>query len=99
MKLRHSIALVLVGWYFIVPPLVNAPYKIDTQAPLSSWKVHKKFSTEDQCNDSLAAAHAKYDQTADAPIGTIAKGSRAFALQMEFARCVSSDDPSLKGGD
>jgi hypothetical protein len=42
------------------------------------------------------AARAKYRHTATAPVGAIKKGTRAFALQMTFARCVSSDDPRFK---
>jgi hypothetical protein len=97
MKSHHAFVVALVGWYLMIPPLVNAPYKIDSEAPLSSWKVYQKFNTADQCKESLSSAQEKYWQTAVAPIGTIKKGSRAFALQITFARCVSSDDPALKG--
>lgn len=97
MKLCHAAALALIGWYLMVPPLVEAPYKIDMEAPLTSWKVHQKFDSEEQCDKSLTSAQAKYNQTATAPLGTIKKGSRAFALQMTFAQCIASDDPRLKG--
>jgi hypothetical protein len=97
MKSHHAFVVALVGWYLMIPPLVNAPYKIDSEAPLSSWKVYQKFNTADQCKESLSSAQEKYGHTAVAPIGTIKKGSRAFALQITFARCVSSDDPALKG--
>ena len=96
MKPRHAVALALVSWYLLVPPLVNAPYKVDTEAPLTSWKVYQTFDTREECDKSLLAVHAKYKPTATAPIGTIKKGTRAFALQMTFARCVSTDDPRLK---
>jgi hypothetical protein len=96
MKLRHAAALALMGWYLMVPPLVNAPYKVDTEALLTSWKVSQTFDTREECDKSLLAAHAKYKPTATDPIGTIKKGTRAFALQMTFTRCVSSDDPRLK---
>jgi len=92
MKTHHLAGLVLIGWYMMVPPLVNAPYKIDTEAPLTSWKVYQTFDTADQCKQSLSAAKSKYNQTATAPIGTIKRGSRAFALQMVFGQCVKSDD-------
>jgi hypothetical protein len=95
MKTNHITGLVLMGWYLMVPPLVNTPYKIDTEAPLTSWKVYQTFDTADQCKESLSAAKSKYNPTATAPIGTIKRGSRAFALQMVFGQCVSSDDPGL----
>jgi len=95
MKANHFAGVALVAWYLMVPPLVNAPYKIDTEAPLTSWKVHQSFNTEDECRESLSAAKSKYNQTATAPIGTIKRGSRAFALQMVFGQCVRSDNPAL----
>jgi hypothetical protein len=96
MKPRHAAALALVGWYLMVPPLVNAPYKIDMEAPLTSWKLYQTLDTAEECNKALLSAQAKYKHTASAPIGSIKKGTRAFALQMTFAQCVSSDDPGLK---
>ena len=96
MRPRHAAALALVSWYLLVPPLVNAPYKVDTEAPLTSWKVYQTFDTRGECDKSLLAAHTKYEPTASAQIGSIKKGTRAFALQMTFARCVSSEDPRLK---
>ena len=96
MKPRHTAALALVGWYLLVPLLVNAPYKVDTEAPLRSWKVYQTFDTRDECDKSRLAGQAKYKHTASAQVGSIKKGTRAFALQMTFARCVSSDDPRLK---
>jgi hypothetical protein len=96
MKIRHAVAPALIGWYLMVPPLVNAPYKIDTEAPLANWKVHQTFGTAEECNNSLLAAKNKYEHTASAPLGSIEKGTRAFALQMTFAQCVSSNNPNLK---
>ena len=96
MKTFHAAALTLVAWYLMVPPLVNAPYKIDSEAPLTEWKIYQTFDTADQCSKSLSSAQAKYEQTASAPLGTIERGTRAFALQMVFAQCISSDDPNLK---
>jgi hypothetical protein len=96
MKLRHAVAPALVGWYLLLPPLVNAPYKVDTEAPLTSWKVYQTFDTRDECDKSRLAAEARYKPTATASIGSIKKGTRAFALQMTFAQCISSDDRRLK---
>ena len=95
MKSNHITGLVLIAWYLMVPPLVNAPYKVDTEAPLTSWKVYQTFDTVDRCKDSLSAAKSKYNQTANAQIGTIKRGSRALALQMVFGQCIKSDDPGL----
>jgi hypothetical protein len=45
MNLSPRAMLVLVGWYLMLPPVVNAPYKIDTEAPLNSWKIYQAFDT------------------------------------------------------
>jgi hypothetical protein len=95
MKTNHIAGIALVAWYLMVPPLVEAPYKIDTEAPLTTWKVYQTFNTSDDCKKSLSSAQTKYKPTATAPIGTIERGTRAFALQMVFAQCVKSDDPGL----
>jgi hypothetical protein len=96
MKPWHTVALMLVSWIMLIPPLVNAPYKINMQAPISSWQRYRAFNTSDECDQAVSAAKAKYNPTASAELGTIKKGSRAFALQMSFAQCVSSDSPDLK---
>ena len=85
----------LIGWYLLVPPLVNAPYKVDTEAPLSNWKVYRTFTTAEECKKFWSASQTEYQHTANAPIGSIKKGTRAFALQMTFARCIASDSPAL----
>jgi hypothetical protein len=54
MKLHHAAALALVGWYLMVPPLTNAPSKVDIEAPLTSWKVYKTFDTPEECNSRRA---------------------------------------------
>jgi hypothetical protein len=96
MRPSHAAALALVSWYLMVPPLVNAPYKVDTEAPLASWKTNQTFDTAEECNQYLSSVRGKHENTASAPLGSIKKGTRAFALQMTFAQCVSSDDPGLK---
>jgi hypothetical protein len=96
MKLRHAVGLALVGWYLMIPTLVDAPYKIDTEAPLTSWKVYQTFDTAQECRKSQSSAQSKYEHTATAPSGSIKRGTRAFALQMVFARCIASDDSRLK---
>jgi hypothetical protein len=95
MKANHICATVLAAWYMMLPPPVNTPYKIDTEAPLTSWKVYQTFNTADECKNVLSAAQSKYKHTATAPSGTIKRGTRAFALQMVFAQCVKSDSSSL----
>jgi len=63
MKLRHTAALALVGWYLMMPPLVEKPVPhdpsltmkenddalVDTRAPLSKWMNLRSFDFAPQC--------------------------------------------------
>lgn len=89
------VALGLIIWFLMVPPLVNAPWKIDVQAPLRQWAAVRTFETEQECDRVMSAAHAGYRAHATATIGSIKRGTRAFALQMVFSQCVSEDNPDL----
>ena len=44
MKLRHTAALALVGWYLMMPPYP----KVDE--PLNKWSISKAFKTAQDCN-------------------------------------------------
>ena len=95
----HLVTAALVAWYLIVPPLVNAPYKVDTETPVSNWKIYRTFPSKDECEKFQESAQAKYEHISDAPLGTITKGTRAFARQMTFSQCLSSDNPNLRKSD
>jgi hypothetical protein len=55
MKLRHTAALVLVGWYLMVPPLtpegLNDPNAtlVNGTAPISQWVIFRAYDSADQC--------------------------------------------------
>ena len=55
MKVNHIVMPALIAWYLMVPPLVNAPYKIDTEAPLTSWKVYQTFNTAEEWSRDVPA--------------------------------------------
>jgi hypothetical protein len=52
-KLRHAAALALVGWYFMVPPMLSATHKYDQHAPLRYWYTLKSFETAAECQKLL----------------------------------------------
>ena len=63
MNLRHAAALALVGWYLMVPPMVQ---KEDWQlgvrhstAPLSEWFIWNSFDTADACTKARDALRAR----------------------------------------
>jgi hypothetical protein len=98
-KKQHILLPVLPGliiWFLMAPPAVDAPWKVDTQAPLTQWSIVKSFKTEQECDRVMSAEHAGYRTQATAAIGSIKRGTRAFALQMVFSECVSENNPGLK---
>jgi hypothetical protein len=96
MKLHHAAALALVGWYLMIPPRVVDRFYPD--APLSKWHRFgtKEYSTKAECESAIEAQKAEfnYDPETLPPekftARTLARGARAL-------RCISSDDPRLKG--
>jgi hypothetical protein len=47
MKRYHAVALALVGWYLMLPPIVDG--KPDVSASLSTWEQWRAFDTADLC--------------------------------------------------
>ncbi len=84
-KLRHTAALALMGWYLFVPPQTRfwwiGEQRYDDAAPLSRWTLDRSFDKAAGCE---AARLASQEQTGDA------------AIRMGHAVCVASDDPRLK---
>ena len=93
MKACHAVALALVGWYLMMPPVVpagNGWLTWDADAPLSQWKTIGSFDTAIQCQADLRARR----EAARTRTGKAGNGLRKFAGTL---RCVGSDDPRLKG--
>jgi hypothetical protein len=51
MKVRHTAALVLVGWYLMVTPPGYQPFGTN-QAPISRWALVGGFDSADQCDQA-----------------------------------------------
>jgi hypothetical protein len=56
MNLHHAVALALVGWYLMRPPLpdLNAHAIHKNTAPLSRWTVIGTFLTQKECESQRA---------------------------------------------
>jgi hypothetical protein len=93
MKLRHTGALALVGWYLMVPPWGIG--SVDGDAPLRQWERYEEYLTKDAC---------EYDRGIQVIMNRAScKGcpedAQHFvhrAEQFSRAVCVKSDDPRLK---
>ena len=84
-KLRHTAALALMGWYLFVPPQTRfwwiGEQRYDDAAPLARWTIDRSFDKASVCE---AARLATQEQAGDA------------AIRMGHAACVASEDPRLK---
>jgi hypothetical protein len=105
MKLRHAAAIALVGWYLMVPPLQRGvccgliAYG-DPSIQIAKWQTLRVFTTQAECEQSTykevrkrtAAAH----QLAKA-YGLSDRLEKEWKVAGTQAKCITSDDPRLKG--
>ena len=106
MKHRHSVALALVGWYLMAPPVRqprnenDEPY-LDQHAAYRDWEKIHTFKTRNECEAGQRRV------TDDAITGKLTSfsGGSSFVLdedpkpwleQQTEAECIATDDPSLK---
>jgi hypothetical protein len=85
MKPPHAVALVLVSWYLILPP-VRQPY--DT--PISSWTKIGSYDSSKDCDDARSKLVSK---SADVPPRETAD---LVVRSVVLSRCVADNDPSLR---
>lgn len=95
MKPRHGIAVALVGWYLMVPPLTpgGGPHEVLFHAPLSKWEVGEEHDTKVECQNSLKESVENMEHDANAcEVGSCA----VMVVEYAHGRCMASDDPRLK---
>jgi hypothetical protein len=95
MKPSHAAALVLTGWYLMVPPpLLHGSPPVDIEAPLSKWRLFSMHESAAECEQGLVAFYklAKKELRAN-PAN---EGDRIQYYQLESSQCVASDDQRLK---
>ena len=93
MKLRHAAAIVLTGWYLIVPPVKMGTVEMDS--PLSRWIIIEEYSDRDllSCTTAQADLVARAEGlTAHPPVSLIP----SQAQQYRASQCIATDDPRLK---
>ena len=103
MRLRHTAALALMGWYLIVPPYTLPYYnQRDLWVPVSQWKIVERFETATACEGYLqemkedpAALHGEYNVAPKFKTdGRKKMGDMGIGLgALEYAGCIFSDDP------
>jgi hypothetical protein len=83
MRFRYAAALLLVGWYLLIPPQAHGgPF--DLAAPLSHWLIYGRFDSLHECEHAKALNRETF-KAPDDPL------KEAF----EHAQCVATNDPRL----
>ena len=97
MKLRQAAALVLVGWYLMVPPDSRQGTRLifRRNAPLTQWYKERDFESEAACKAALAS----FSKTIKAKlkVGYHNFHQAVEAERLLYGQCIASDDPRLKG--
>jgi hypothetical protein len=103
MNLRHAAALMLVGWYLILPYRLPNSTKHDVSVSLSHLCKVANFPDRDRCESSRASAIQMIDHPDDLHPKIAAKMRQIGAAGMSEIRqtvsegkCIASDDPRLK---
>ena len=97
MNLRHTLAIALMGWLLMVPPVTPGTREVNKSAPLSEWTRRRSFPQNEGCEN------AKYQlrKQASAVQAEETMGETRQIDPNEFcatcnAQCVSEDDTRLK---
>jgi hypothetical protein len=96
-KLYHTAALALVGWYLMVPP------SSDSAVSLSKWKIVASFDSSEKCEGQRTAlAQTLQDPLEQAETAKeVAKEGKVWNRDLALSRsqcaqCISTDDLRLK---
>jgi hypothetical protein len=100
MNPRHAVALALVGWYLMIPPLPqDSSLLADPTPPLSVWYLEQSFDTAKECESArkteIHEAELQMHALAHAHAIEANMGHAQFYLQHTFSQCIATDDPRL----
>ena len=91
MNPRHAAALVMVGWYLMVPPPFGP---VIPETPLTQWTKWKTFDTAAKCEAARDQEVADSQKTLKDASASAAK--KIVAWEFSSVQCVATDDPRLK---
>jgi hypothetical protein len=86
-----KLALALVGWYLLVPPINSM--RLDRTAPLPTWMQAASFDSAAQCDADRLEGLQKINEQAKDSRDPVTLNEQE---QLTFARCIATDDPRLK---
>jgi hypothetical protein len=93
MKLRHTAAFALVGWYLMMPPIKGGD--VNEGAPISHWGIISSYDTATECQNFLDAESKKTKANLPAEGQPPTNRTQRYALETELSACIASDDPRL----
>jgi hypothetical protein len=89
MKPRHA-ALVLAGWYLMLPPLSRDGRRVASEAPQSQWVIDSAYDSAAGCEAALAQkvseAWESLKQAGSNPANDL------LVKDAAFAHCIAADD-------
>ncbi|HUO06098.1 MAG TPA: hypothetical protein VMU16_12955 [Candidatus Binataceae bacterium] len=104
MNLRHTASIALVGWYLMLPPLIqNSNNSVsdftltDPKAPLSNWVKQGTFDSARECEEALQKLVTAAEANQDSEVVVMTISDLEKIRQARSAKCVDMDDPRLKG--
>jgi hypothetical protein len=99
--LRHASALVLVGWYLMLPPVNPNNLSVDSDAPIAQWEIGNSFDSASQCDAlrlqvrAASNSRARYDDAKSQQHPPLSYSE--WQKRLKAAVCIATDDPRLKG--
>ncbi len=95
MKPCHAAALALVGWYLMVPNVIETVggYQADFNCPLSRWAVNSVFDSASECDPIQGGVVLKGQR--DMKKAPVQSMDWAIAQSLTQAQCIETDDPRL----
>ena len=106
--LRHAVALTLVGWYLMTPPLIKGAhnikggahntYTVYRSAPLSEWQIQESYDSAAQCEEGRPG-FVRAARRLVISAGLCTETGPCNEPELESAAlvlCIATDDPRLK---
>ncbi len=86
------LALALIGWYLMMPPAhqVNGEWKLDADAPLSSWELVSSYDSAHECETFRGLDKLAHEKAETSGPSAAASPARQHEL------CLATDDPRIK---
>jgi hypothetical protein len=99
MKLQHTTALALAGWFLMAPPTylgTNGSYVARTGAPLRLWQNIGSYDSVSECEEERHAFLDLKKSESTSALGQESKEAKPMIVASWSAVCVPSDDSRLE---